>query len=144
MGLILARFWRAFGISGEGGWTPQTPALGTPLLDRPWGFHEVEAPRFQDNRNTKVVRLSALRTGHLYPPGNIPCTHFCYKLNQTQRHNAAGRIDTIGNRTPDLPACSAVSQPNAPLNIYTCTYCKLKLRSPNLFTQNPTVSYIRV
>jgi len=28
---------------------------------------EVEAPRFQDNRHMKVVRLSALRTGHPYP-----------------------------------------------------------------------------
>jgi len=35
-------------------------------------FQEVEAPRFQDNRYMKVVRLSGLRTGRLYPPGNIP------------------------------------------------------------------------
>ena len=35
-------------------------------LDRPRGF-QVEAPRFQDNRHMKVVRLSALRTGRLYP-----------------------------------------------------------------------------
>jgi len=35
---------------------------------RPWGFQEVEAPRFQDNRHMNVVRLSALRTGHPYPP----------------------------------------------------------------------------
>ena len=48
-----------------------------PLLDRPWGFQEVEAPKFQDNRHMKVVRLSALRTGRIYPPGNIPGTHFC-------------------------------------------------------------------
>jgi len=34
---------------------------------RPWGFQEVEAPRFQDSRHMKVVRLSALRTGCLYP-----------------------------------------------------------------------------
>ena len=34
-------------------------------LDRPRGFQEVEAPRFQDSRHKKVVRLSALRTGHL-------------------------------------------------------------------------------
>jgi hypothetical protein len=45
---------------------------------RPWGFQEVEAPRFQD---MKVVSLSALRTGRLYPPpplfpGNIPGIHF--------------------------------------------------------------------
>jgi hypothetical protein len=37
-------------------------------LDRPEEFQEVEAPRFQDNRHIKVVRLSALRTGRLYPP----------------------------------------------------------------------------
>jgi len=46
-------------------------------LDRPWGFQEVEAPRFQDNRHMKVVRLSALRIGRFYHPGNIPGTHFC-------------------------------------------------------------------
>jgi hypothetical protein len=34
---------------------------------RPWGFQEVEAPRFHDNRHLKVVSLSALRTGRLYP-----------------------------------------------------------------------------
>jgi len=43
----------------------------------PEGFQELEAPRFQDNRHMKVVRLSALGIGHLYPPGNIPGTHFC-------------------------------------------------------------------
>jgi hypothetical protein len=34
-----------------------------------------EGPRFPDNRHMKVVRLSALRTGHLYPPENISGTH---------------------------------------------------------------------
>ena len=33
----------------------------------PEGFQEVEAPRLQDSRHMKVVRLSVLRTGHLYP-----------------------------------------------------------------------------
>ena len=46
-------------------------------LDRPTGFQEVEASRFQDIRHMKVVRLSALCTGRLYPPGNIPGAHFC-------------------------------------------------------------------
>jgi hypothetical protein len=32
------------------------------------GFQEVEAPRFVDNRHMKVVGLSALCTGRLYPP----------------------------------------------------------------------------
>ena len=36
-------------------------------LDRPLDFQEVEAPRILDNRPMKVVRLSALITGHLYP-----------------------------------------------------------------------------
>jgi len=32
-----------------------------------WGFQDVQAPRFQENRHMKVVRLSTLRTGRLYP-----------------------------------------------------------------------------
>ena len=36
-----------------------------------------EAPTFQDSLNMKVAMLSDLRTGRLYPPGNIPGTHFC-------------------------------------------------------------------
>ena len=96
---------------------------GNPItgLDRPWGFQEVEAPKFQDNQHMKVVRLSAICTSRLYPPGNIIGTHFCYRLSQPQGHSAAGRImsmknssDTIGNRTRDLPACSAVPQPTTP------------------------------
>jgi hypothetical protein len=36
---------------------------------RPGQVLRVEAPRFQDNRHMKVVMLSALRTGRLYPQG---------------------------------------------------------------------------
>ena len=36
-------------------------------LDRLRGFQKVEAPRFQDNRHMKAVRLPAPRTGRLYP-----------------------------------------------------------------------------
>jgi len=36
-------------------------------VDRPRGFQEFEVPRFEDSRHMKVVRLSALRTGRLYP-----------------------------------------------------------------------------
>jgi hypothetical protein len=38
-------------------------------LGRHWGFQEAEAPRFHDSRHMKVTnfRLSALRTGRLYP-----------------------------------------------------------------------------
>jgi len=45
-------------------------------VDGPWGFQEVDAPRFEDSQNMKVIRLSALRAGHHYlpppPKGNIP------------------------------------------------------------------------
>jgi len=34
----------------------------------------VEIPRFQDNQDMKVVRLSSLSPGRLYPAGNIPGT----------------------------------------------------------------------
>jgi hypothetical protein len=61
-------------------------------LDRPWGFQEAEAPRFQDNRYMRVVRLWDLRTCRLYPPWNIPGTHFCQRLSQSQGHIAAGRM----------------------------------------------------
>jgi hypothetical protein len=74
----------------------------------------------------KVIWLSALHTGYLYPfpPKeiflNIPGTHFCYRLSRRQGHSVAGRImsmkncnDAIGNRTRELPACSTVLQPKS-------------------------------
>jgi len=39
----------------------------------PEGFRKL---RLLDNRHVKLVRLSALRTGRFYPPGNIPGTYF--------------------------------------------------------------------
>jgi hypothetical protein len=45
----------------------QSPSYTLSLRYRPWGFQEFEAPRFQDNRHMKVVRLLTLRTGRLYP-----------------------------------------------------------------------------
>jgi hypothetical protein len=65
--------------------------------------------------------MSALRTGRLYPPANISGTNFCQRLSRPQGHSATGRIismknfnKSIGNRTRDLPAYSAVPQQTAP------------------------------
>jgi hypothetical protein len=51
----------------------------TPLQAYCWpkSLQEFEAPRFLDSGHTKVVRLSAIPIGRLYPPGNILGTHFC-------------------------------------------------------------------
>ena len=90
-------------------------------LDRPRGFQEVEAPRFQDSRHIKMVTFLALHTGRFYPQEIFPGTHFCQTLSRPQGHSAARRImsmknsnDTIGNRTRDLPTFSAMPQPTAP------------------------------
>jgi hypothetical protein len=85
------------------------------------GSQEVDSPRFQDSRLMKVVRVSALRTGCLYPLGNIPGTHFCWRLSRSEGHSAARRTmsmksykDTLGNGTREHSACRAVPQTTVP------------------------------
>jgi len=72
-------------------------------------------PEFLNNRHMKAVRLAAPRSDRLCPPGNILDIHFRYRLSLSLSHSVDGRImamknssDTIGNRTCDLPLCSAV------------------------------------
>jgi len=75
-------------------------------------MQKVEVPTFLDNPHMKVVRLSALRTSYIYPPGNIRGIHVYYRLSRPQDQGRAGRITptknssgTIGNRNRYLPAC---------------------------------------
>jgi len=70
-------------------------------LDRPgqtlrtpggWG-----SQNFYTISHMKLERLSAFRTGRLYPPEHIPDTHFCSRLIVPQGQFAAGRIKSIKN-----------------------------------------------
>ena len=84
-------------------------------------IQDVEAPRFKDNRHKKVIIFLRITHRPALTPEIIPGTQFCYSLSRPQSHREAGSItsmknsiDTIGDRTRDLPAYSAVSQLTAP------------------------------
>jgi hypothetical protein len=72
----------------------------------------------------KVVRVSALRTGHLYPPGKIPGTHFCYRLSQPRVHSADGRIMSMKNSNDPIW--------NRIYSIKPIFFCKFQFTYPSL------------
>jgi hypothetical protein len=68
----------------------------------------------------KMVMLSAIRTGRLYPPRKIPGTHFCQRLSRPQGHNEVEKIksmknlkEPIGIWSRVLPTCNTVPKPAA-------------------------------
>ena len=80
-----------------------------------WGSHVWRQLAHEDGKVVSPTHRLPL------PPGNIPGTHFCWRLSQPQGHSVAGRImsmkncsDTIGDWTHNLLACRAVPQPTAP------------------------------
>ena len=64
-------------------WSLKGKATPVQTYYRPRGLCEVKAPRFRDNRHTKMVRLLALYIDRLYPQGNNPGTHFCWGARQS-------------------------------------------------------------
>lgn len=89
------------------------------------GFQDVEVPGFLESayKCGKVFSLT-LRPSLLAE--NIPSTHFCLKLSLPRVQRAARRIKSkksikhdIGNRTHDLPGCSAKPVPTSRL-LTTC------------------------
>ena len=86
--------------------------------DRPLLLRGLRLGLFLDSQHMKVVSLSALCTGCLYPLGDILGTHFFGGLNRSQGHSVAGRMksmmnlgDPIRNRIHVLLVCSTVPQP---------------------------------
>ena len=80
----------------------------------PGGSRSFRLIELIDSRHTKAVKLSALCTGRLYPPDDIPGTYFCWRLSRTFGHCAAERDmlmknsdDPMGNRSRYIPARSA-------------------------------------
>ena len=63
-------------MSGYLNWAIKGKAVSLQAWTGPEGFRKLRLPDFvtmaQDDD-----RLSALRTGRLYPPGNTPGTRFC-------------------------------------------------------------------
>ena len=86
---------------------PQTYALDYVAT----GTGVPESLGFQISRQSahERARVASPMQRSPLPQGNIPGTHFCYRLRLPQGPNVAGRImlmknssDTIGNRTCDL------------------------------------------
>jgi len=65
------------GAKGEWHYIRVKQAILVTSIGRLCQFQEVQAQRLHDNQHMRVVRLSGLHNGHLYPPGNIPGTNFC-------------------------------------------------------------------
>ena len=93
---------------------------------------------------SQISRQTANEGGRVGPtgrlpssPGNIPGTHFCYRLSRPQRHCAIMSMknsnDGIGNRTHDPPTCSAVPQPTAPPRTPSTARYKITLYTVFIF-----------
>jgi hypothetical protein len=77
-------------------------------------FSTIPVVKFYDSRHMKVTRLSALRTGLLYPAGDTAGTHFFQRLSRSQNYSAVGRIKSVKNPvTPSGKEPAAFSAWNA-------------------------------
>jgi hypothetical protein len=66
-------------------------------MDRPSGLQEVEAPRISKQSAREPGKVVSRTHWPPLPPGDIPGTHFCWRLRRPQGHSAAGRIKAMKN-----------------------------------------------
>ena len=76
----------------------------------------------------KVIRLSVLNTGCLYPQGNIYSTHLRSRLSRPQGHSVAGRMKPV-KKGKGKGKGKAV-----PLQAWTGPEVSRKLRFPDFVT----------
>ena len=99
----------------------------------PLGSRNLRVPEFLDNRQMKVLCLSALCTDCLYTQGDTPGNHFCVKA-ESNPMPYCGRTEQVndpnGNRIHDVPACSAVPRPNSPSRIPLSSYICVNMTEP--------------
>ena len=103
-------------LQGKGKAIPLQTCIG------PSRCRRLRLPEFLDNRYMKVARLSALRTGRLYPPGVVPGTNFCWRLSRPQGHSAAGRIMSVKSPSDPIENRKRESRPLT-YNIFCSAAC---------------------
>jgi len=75
-----------------------------------------------------VLRLSDLRTGRLYPTGNIPGTLICYRLSRPEGHSVVGRNKSMKNPMTPSRIEPALAQcfNQLLLCVYVCVFVCVK------------------
>jgi hypothetical protein len=118
-------------------------------LDMHWGFQGVEATEFLDSRNRKVVRLSALCTGLLYPEEGfvVLISVRCWvDPRATMRPEGLSHwnipVTPSGIDPAAFSACSAVRQPTAPQR--TPFYMHIRTLIQNTHTSRSQISIYHI